>query len=93
LPEAELKLSAKPLESVGDKDEQRFLVTVKTDKYARIVQLESERSEVEVERSFFDLPPEEEIEILVTIRHPQDDPVVIRAKAWNSTEARLPLGA
>ena len=93
LPKAELKLSAKPLESGEDKNERKFLVTVKTDKYARIVQLKTKRSEMEVERNFFDLPPEEEIETFVTIRHPQDDPVVITAKAWNSTEARLSLGA
>lgn len=92
LPKAELRLAAKRLES-EDNNERRFLVTVKTDKYARIVQLKSEKYEMEVERNFFDLPPQEEIETSVTIRHPQDDPVVITAKAWNSTEARMSLGA
>ena len=92
LPKAKLRLAAKRLES-EDNNERRFLVTVKTDKYARIVQLKSEKYEMEAERNFFDLPPQEEIETSVTIRHPQDDLVVITAKAWNSTEARMSLGA
>lgn len=91
LPRTELELHAVPLEG-RDTSEQTFLVTVKTNGYARIVELRGENCDMEVERNFFDLPPHEKTETPVTIRHAQDDPVVITAKALNSTEARISLG-
>jgi len=91
LPRTELELHAVPLES-RDTSEQTFLVTVKTNRYARIVELRGGNCDTEVERNFFDLPPQEKTETPVTIRHAQDDPVVITAKALNSTEARISLG-